>query len=77
MTGAPTPRAPKVTILRTMGDPFESEEMENAPPAVEPTHVAVLNHLFYDSQVDLGGLVRVEGRTYICTRSGWRLTAGD
>ena len=66
-------RSPKVTILRTIGDPFETDELESAPPVAEPAHVAVLNRLFYDSQVDLGGLVRVDDRTYICTRSGWRL----
>ncbi len=70
-------RPPKVTILRPIGDPFETEEMEVAPPAAEPAHVAVLNRLFYDSQVDLGGLVKVDGHTYICTRTGWRIAPSD
>ena len=73
MTGPSREGAPKVTILRPIGDPFETDELESAPRAVEPEHVAVLNRLFYDSQVDLGGLVRIDERTYICTRSGWRL----
>ena len=69
-------RRPKVAILRTIGDPLDTEEMETAPPVVEPSHIAVLNRLFYDSQVDLGGLVRVDDRTYVCTRSGWRVAGG-
>jgi hypothetical protein len=62
-----------VTILRRDGDPFEAETMESAPPATEPTHVAILHKLFYDSTVDLGSLVRIDGRTYLCTRTGWRI----
>ena len=72
MKGPVGERAPKVTILRRIGDPLETEEMEVRPLAVTPAHLAVLNHLFYDSQVDLGGLVRVDEVTYVCTRSGWR-----
>lgn len=77
MTGVPRERQPRVAILRTIGDPIELEEMEGAPPVVEPAHVAVLNRLFYDSQVDLGGLVRVDDRTYVCTRAGWRIAPAD
>ena len=62
-----------MTILRPVGDPFEAESMEAGPPATEPAHVALLNRLFYDSSVDLGGLVRIGRRTYMCTRAGWRL----
>ncbi|HLY77378.1 MAG TPA: hypothetical protein VKT21_05790 [Thermoplasmata archaeon] len=64
-----------VRVLRRQGDPFETEPMESAPPAEEPAHVAILHKLFYDSTVDLGGLVRIDGRTYLCTRVGWRLVA--
>ena len=39
----------------------------------DPSHVAVLNRLFYDSSVDLGGRVEIDGRIYVCTRAGWRL----
>ncbi len=67
------PAAPAVRILRRTGDPFEAEEMESGAPAEEPSHVAILNHLFYDSSVDLGALVRVGRTTYVCTRAGWRL----
>lgn len=77
MSGPSKARAPKVTIVRRTGDPFEADEMQVAPPVAEPEHVAVLNRLFYDSQVDLGGLVRLDDRTYVCTRSGWRLVPSD
>jgi hypothetical protein len=70
----PAPRPPgTVTVLRRDGDPFEAEAMENAPAAEEPRHLAVLHKLFYDSTVDLGGLVRIDGKTYLCTRLGWRI----
>jgi hypothetical protein len=71
---APPPRTtPSVAILRRDGDPFETESLEDAPPPQEPSHVAILHKLFYDSTVDLGGLVRIDSRTYLCTRAGWRL----
>jgi hypothetical protein len=71
---APSPRPPStVTILRRDGDPFETEALEGAAPAEEPGHVAILHKLFYDSTVDLGSLVRIDGRTYLCTRVGWRI----
>jgi hypothetical protein len=73
MSAAAPSLPPSIAILRRDGDPFEAEELENAPPAEEPRHVAILHRLFYDSTVDLGGLVRIEGRTYLCTRAGWRL----
>lgn len=73
MTGPPHSTASGVTILRRDGDPFESEALEGEPPAEEPAHVALLHKLFYDSTVDLGGLVRIDGRTYMCTRAGWRI----
>ncbi len=62
-------------IVRRIGDPFEAEAAEAGPPATRPAHVAVLNRAFYDSTVDIGGIVRIEGWTYICTRSGWRVAA--
>jgi hypothetical protein len=71
---APTSRPPNtVKVLRRDGDPFETEALEGAPPAEVPAHVAILHKLFYDSTVDLGGLVRIDGRTYLCTRAGWRV----
>ncbi len=67
------PRAPTtVQVLRRDGDPFAAEAFEEAPPPVVEEHVAVLNHLFYDSTVDLGGVVRVDRVLYVCTRAGWR-----
>lgn len=71
---ASSPRATTaVTILRRDGDPFETESLENAPPAEEPVHVAILHKLFYDSTVDIGSLVQIDGRRYLCTRAGWRI----
>ncbi len=71
MTGSAA--SPTVTVVRRDGDPFDSERFEAAPAPVAPAHVAILHKLFYDSTVDLGGLVRIDGRTYICTRMGWRV----
>ena len=65
-------REPAATVLRRWGDPFDADAAESGQPATEPSHVAILNRIFYDSSVDLGALVRVEGITYICTKSGWR-----
>ena len=73
MKGPSVRPTPTVTILRREGDPFETESVENAPPAEEPAHVAILHKLFYDSTVDLGSLVRIDGQTYLCTRAGWRI----
>ncbi len=66
-----------VAILRRVGDPFEAETMESAPAVTEPSDLAILHKLFYDSSVDLGGVVRINGRTYLCTRAGWRVFAGS
>ena len=46
---------------------------EGAEPPRRLEHLAVLNRLFYASSVDLGGLVEIQGVTYICTRAGWRI----
>ncbi len=73
MTDSPGTGPPAIRVLRRVGDPFEAEGLESAPPADVPADVAILNRLFYDSTVDLGGLVRVGGRTYVCTRAGWRV----
>lgn len=60
-------------ILRRLGDPFETELAEGNPAVAIPAHEAVLNRVFYNSTVDIGALVDIEGRVYICTRAGWRL----
>ncbi len=70
--GAPGARAPSVTVLRRDGDPFEADRFEDGGIVDDPRHVAILHKLFYDSTVDLGSLVRIDGRVYICTRAGWR-----
>jgi hypothetical protein len=69
----PTRAGPTVTIVRRDGDPFETELAEEGSAVDVPEHVAILHKLFYDSTVDLGALVRIEGRTYLCTRAGWRI----
>lgn len=68
-----SPERPIVTVVRRVGDPFEAELAEGDPPASIVEDVAVLNRLFYDSSVDLGGLVRIGSRTYVCTKVGWRI----
>ena len=73
MNGPPARVPPNVTILKRDGDPFETEAYESAPPAEEPSHVALLHKLFYDSTVDLGSLVRIGRTKYVCTRVGWRV----
>lgn len=76
MSAAPRAR-PSVVIVRRQGDPFEAESYEGASPPGEAEHLAVLDKLFYDSTVDLGGVVRVGRQTYVCTRAGWRRIEGD
>ncbi len=73
MNGPPARLPPGVTIRRRVGDPFETEAYESAAPAEEPSHVALLHKLFYDSTVDLGSLVRIGETEYVCTRVGWRI----
>lgn len=41
--------------------------------AVPADAAAMLNRLFYEGQVDLGGLVEVNGSVYVCTQAGWGL----
>ena len=69
---ASAPSPPSVVVVRRQGDPFEAEAYESASPPTEAEHLAVLHRLFYDSTVDLGGVVRVGRQTYVCTRAGWR-----
>ncbi len=73
MSAGDAPRPSRVRILRAVGDPFEAERAESGAGPEDPSHVAVLNRLFYDSSVDLGGRVEIDGRIYVCTRAGWRL----
>lgn len=68
------PGAPRsVRIVRRWGDPFDAEAAESNPAAAEPEDVAILNRMFYDSSVDIGGVVRIGSRTYVCTKVGWRI----
>lgn len=77
MSGPVPPRrsAPSVRIVRRWGDPFEAEAAENDPAASEPEDVGILNRMFYESSVDIGGVVRIGPRTYLCTKAGWRVVA--
>jgi hypothetical protein len=75
-TPAPPHRPDRsVRIVRRFGDPFEAESAEGDPAASEPEDVALLNRMFYDSSVDIGGVVRIGPRTYVCTKLGWRVAA--
>lgn len=67
------PPPPAVTVVRRFGDPFEAELSEDGLPASAPEDVAILHRLFYDSSVDIGGLVRIGPRNYLCTKAGWRV----
>ena len=59
-------------VRRRLGDPFEAELAEGNPAVTQPAHQAVLNRVFFNSTVDIGALVEIDGETYICTRAGWR-----
>lgn len=76
MSEAAGRRPPTVVILQREGDPFEADALETSPPVERDDHRAILNKIFYDSTVDLGGRVRIDGRTYVCTRAGWRVAEG-
>lgn len=39
--------------------------------AVPSDAAAILNKLFFEGQVDLGGLVEIDGIIYVCTAEGW------
>ena len=65
--------APSVRIVRRWGDPFEVEMAEMDPAPSIPEDVGILNRLFYDSSVDIGGMVSIGPRTYLCTKAGWRV----
>ena len=67
--GSPRP----VRIVRRWGDPFDAEAAESNPAASEPEDIAILNRMFYDSSVDIGGLVGIGPRMYVCTKVGWRI----
>ena len=72
--GDPSHRAPPpVRIVRRWGDPFEAELAETDPAPSTPEDVGILNRMFYDSSVDIGGVVRIGPRTYLCTKAGWRV----
>ena len=60
-------------IVQARGDPFEAESLEGGEPPRLPPHEAILNKLFYQSTVDIGGIVEIDGIRYACTKAGWRL----
>jgi len=57
-----------VRVLSRTGNPFEVPAGNQDMPA---EHRAVLNSLFFDGSVDLGGRVEIDGCIYTCTTSGW------
>lgn len=56
-------------IIARTGNPLRLPP--NDRNAVPPHAAAMLNRLFFEGQVDLGGLVEIDGSTYVCTREGW------
>ncbi len=58
-------------ILARVGNPMQLPAHDLR--AVPPEAAAMLNRLFYEGQVDLGGLVEVDGSEYVCTQAGWGL----
>ncbi len=64
----------QLRIIARTGNPLQ------LPPfdlnAVPQNAASVLNRLFFEGQVDLGGLVEFDGATYVCTQQGWALVKG-
>lgn len=58
-----------VRVLARTGNPLLIPP--NDRNAVPPPVAALLNKLFFEGQVDLGGVVEIDGRTYVCTQQGW------
>lgn len=59
----------QVRVIARTGNPLGLPEcdMETVPQHV----IALLNKLFFEGAVDLGGLVEVDGVRYVCTQQGW------
>lgn len=58
-----------VRILARTGNPLMLPPSDRK--AVPPAAAAVLNKLFFEGLVDLGGVVEIDGVTYVCTAEGW------
>ncbi|MBX8630961.1 MAG: hypothetical protein M1117_02315 [Candidatus Thermoplasmatota archaeon] len=59
----------RVRVISRIGDPFLSPHAPSADIGRE--HMEVLNSLFFDGSVDIGGVVEIDGTRYVCTASGW------
>ena len=58
----------RVRIIARIGNPFFSGSGASNIPA---EHLELLNSLFFEGEVDKGGIVEIEGSRYVCTASGW------
>ena len=58
-----------VRVIARTGNPLLIPSNDTA--AVPPEAAALLNKLFFEGQVDLGGLVEIDGTRYVCTQQGW------
>ncbi len=56
-------------VIARTGNPMKLPPSDTG--AVPPQAAALLNRLFFEGEVDLGGLVEIDGTTYVCTRDGW------
>lgn len=56
-------------IIARVGNPLSIPP--NDRDSVPPEAAALLNRLFFEGQVDLGGMVELDGVTYVCTNEGW------
>ncbi|MEM3852595.1 MAG: hypothetical protein QXP70_06305 [Methanomassiliicoccales archaeon] len=61
----------RVRVLSRTGNPLSSIGSTREIPE---EHLRLLNGLFFDGHVDLGGIVEVDDIRYICTKEGWRRT---
>ncbi len=58
----------RARIIARIGDPFFAGGRTEGIPE---DHMELLNSLFFEGEVDKGGIVEIDGRRYVCTNSGW------
>ncbi|MBX8634999.1 MAG: hypothetical protein KIS30_03030 [Thermoplasmata archaeon] len=58
----------RVRVIARIGDPFFTGGRTEGIPS---EHLELLNSLFFEGEVDKGGIVEIEGSRYVCTMSGW------
>ncbi len=61
----------RARIIARTGDPFFTG---GSSEGISVEHLELLNSLFFEGEVDKGGIVEIEGRTYVCTAAGWTCT---